>query len=120
MIASEKSHQNLSDYNHFLFGHLHKKMRHSYAKFSDLVDFDDCIGKITSKSIRLQPIFNKKRLECPRQVAARFFLYGHPHEKMSHSHANDFWHKGELVLGIKGNQLRAFLKHFNSIAPETP
>ena len=95
-------------------------MRHSYAKFSDLVDFDDCIGKITSKSIRLQPIFNKKRLECPRQVAARFFLYGHPHEKMSHSHANDFWHKGELVLGIKGNQLRAFLEHFNSIAPETP
>ena len=30
-------------------------------KFSDFVNFDDCIEKITSKLIRLQPVFIKKK-----------------------------------------------------------
>ena len=29
-------------------------------KFRDFLNFDDCIGKITSKSIRLQPVLIKK------------------------------------------------------------
>ena len=28
-------------------------------KFTDLMNFDNCIGKITSKSIRLYPVFFK-------------------------------------------------------------
>ena len=32
-------------------------------KFSDFVNFNYCIGKITSKSIRLQPVFIQKRFE---------------------------------------------------------
>ena len=31
-------------------------------KFSDFINSDDCIGKITSKSMRLQPVFIQKIL----------------------------------------------------------
>ena len=32
-------------------------------KFSDLINPDNCIAKIISKSIRLQPVFIKKKFE---------------------------------------------------------
>ena len=31
-----------------------------HPKFRDFINFDDCIRKITSKSIRLYTVFNKK------------------------------------------------------------
>ena len=31
-------------------------------KFSDLINSGDCIGKITSKSIRLYPVFIEKKI----------------------------------------------------------
>ena len=36
-------------------------------KFRDFVNSDDCIGKSTSKSIRLQPVLFKKRLEINKK-----------------------------------------------------
>ena len=62
------------DYNNFLCGHLHKKMRHSYAKFSDFVDIDDCIGKITLKSIRLQPVFVEKKIVFVFQTGKKYYI----------------------------------------------
>ena len=32
-------------------------------ELSDFVNFDYCIGKTTSESIRLQAVFNKKKIE---------------------------------------------------------
>ena len=47
--------------------------------FSDFVISDDCIGKITLKSIRLYPVFIKKKFEVNRKID--FFS----NEKMRHS-----------------------------------
>ena len=41
-------------------------------KFNDFVNSDDCIGKITSKSISLYPIFIKKK--DLKSIKNRFFL----------------------------------------------
>ena len=70
MIASEKSHQNLSDHNQFLFKikfEIDTKMiffcfSNSFffkllQEFTDFINSDNCIGKIASKSIRIDPVF---------------------------------------------------------------
>ena len=59
MITSEKSHQNLSDYIQILLKNIFE-VNEILKKFNDFVNSDDCIGKITSKPIRLYPIFIKK------------------------------------------------------------
>ena len=32
------------------------------SKFSDIINSDDCIGKITSKSVRLQPFLIQEKI----------------------------------------------------------
>ena len=43
------------------------------SKFSDFVNFNDCIGKIISKSIRLEPVFIQKKIL--KLIKIRFFFY---------------------------------------------
>ena len=42
-------------------------------KFNDLVNSDDCIGKITSKSIRLQQFFYRKKIKDLKLIKNRFY-----------------------------------------------
>ena len=37
--------------------------------FSDFVNFDDCIRKITTKSIRLLPVYVQKRFEVNKKLS---------------------------------------------------
>ena len=52
MVSSERSNSDLSEYTLFQIS----------KKFSDFVNSDDPIGKITSKSIRLHPVFIQKKI----------------------------------------------------------
>ena len=40
---------------------MEKKIFPLQPKFGDFVHFDDCIGKTTSNSIKLHPVFTKKK-----------------------------------------------------------
>ena len=38
-----------------------------FPTFNDFVNSSDCTGKIISKSIRLQPVFNQKRFQVDKK-----------------------------------------------------
>ena len=84
----KKTHQNQSDCNQFLLKKVEvdkkqifscEKLRNSGIcimialthslerifnpnRYTGFIDFNDCIGKITSKSIRLNPVFGGKKI----------------------------------------------------------
>ena len=57
-------------------------------KFSDFVNFDYCIGKITSESIRLQPVFVQKRLK----VSKKLFFVSSEIMRNSGNYIHDYAH----------------------------
>ena len=78
MVASERSNSDLSEYTPFQIKNrcidknqfLGEKWKIFFVfavliillpKFSDFINSDDCMGKITSKSVRLYPVFNQKK-----------------------------------------------------------
>ena len=70
MVSSERSSSDLSEYTYFkIFKYcfiynntfLGEKLK-LMPEFSDFINSDDCIGKITSKSIKLFPVFIQKKI----------------------------------------------------------
>ena len=82
MVSAERSNSDLSEYtlvniqkysfiniNQFLgekwkyLGFFLQCSSKLFPMFSKFINSDDCIGKITSKSIRLEPVFIQKKIE---------------------------------------------------------
>ena len=50
-----------------MFGFFFAVLFKLLPKISDFINSDDCIGKITSNSIRLKPVLFKKRFEVNKK-----------------------------------------------------